>query len=103
MNRIFFCLLDINESLVVIVQFFLEVLFLILINEFCFKTMILTYDKEEVKILFKCYIQVIGMICVFCVVNIERNLRREEGKKFNVCYFMYQFEDFVFFVFLCVL
>jgi hypothetical protein len=38
------------------------------------------YNKEEAKTSSKCYIQVTGMTCASCVANIERNLRREEGK-----------------------
>lgn len=40
----------------------------------------------------KCYIQVSGMTCASCVANIERNLRREEGKTvFSVFIFMFLF------------
>lgn len=36
--------------------------------------------KQEAKSISKCYVQVTGMTCASCVANIERNLRREDGK-----------------------
>lgn len=35
----------------------------------------------ETKAVSKCYVQVTGMTCASCVANIERNLRREDGKR----------------------
>lgn len=36
--------------------------------------------RQETKTISKCYVQVTGMTCASCVANIERNLRREDGK-----------------------
>ncbi|KAB0388948.1 hypothetical protein E2I00_017119, partial [Balaenoptera physalus] len=71
---------DTNEPLVVIAQSSSEMPLLTSTNEFHTKMMTPIHDKEEAKTSSKCYIQVTGMTCASCVANIERNLRREEGK-----------------------
>ena len=80
MKRIFPCPPDTNEPLVVIAQSSSEMPLLTSTNEFNSKMMTPVHDKEETKTSSKCYIQVTGMTCDSCVANIERNLRREEGK-----------------------
>ena len=80
MKRIFSCPPDTNEPLVVIAQSSSEMPLLTSTNEFHTKMMTPTHDKEEPKTSSKCYIQVTGMTCASSVANIERNLRREEGK-----------------------
>ena len=80
MKRIFPCPPDTNEPLVVIAQPSSEMPLLTSTNEFHTKMMTPIHDKEEPKTSSKCYIQVTGMTCASCVANIERNLRREEGK-----------------------
>lgn len=80
MKRIFPCPPDTNEPLVVIAQSSSEMPLLTSTNEFNSKMMTPVHDKEETKTSSKCYIQVTGMTCASCVANIERNLRREEGK-----------------------
>lgn len=79
MKRIFPCLPDTNEPLVIIAQTSSEMPLLTSTNEFYTKTMTPIHDGE-VKPSSKCYIQVTGMTCASCVANIERNLRREEGE-----------------------
>ena len=80
MKRIFSCPPDTNEPLVVIAQSSSEMPLLTSTNEFHTKMMTPIHDKEDAKTSSKCYIQVTGMTCASCVANIERNLRREEGK-----------------------
>lgn len=45
---------------------------------------------QETKAVSKCYVQVTGMTCASCVANIERNLRREDGKRYvSVIWYVY--------------
>lgn len=71
-----------SEPLVVIAQPSSEIPLLTSANELYPKMMTPVHDKQEAKASSKCYIQVTGMTCASCVANIERNLRREEGKTF---------------------
>lgn len=71
MKRTFLFPPDTNEPLVVIAQPSLETPLLPSTNE---------PDSVMAPVHSKCYIQVSGMTCASCVANIERNLRREEGK-----------------------
>lgn len=83
MKRTFLFPADMKEPLVVIAQPSLE-------------TPLLPSTTEPENVMTpvqnKCYIQVSGMTCASCVANIERNLRREEGKTvFSVFIFMFLF------------
>lgn len=75
MKRTFLSPADMKEPLVVIAQPSLETPLLPSSNE---------PENVMTSVQNKCYIQVSGMTCASCVANIERNLRREEGK---CCYF----------------
>lgn len=79
MKRLFPCPPDTNEPFVIIAQTSSEMPLLTSTNEFYTKMMTPIHDVEA-KTSSKCYIQVTGMTCASCVANIERNLRREEGK-----------------------
>lgn len=81
---------DMSEPLVVIAQPSLETPLLPSTND---------QDNMMTAVHSKCYIQVSGMTCASCVANIERNLRREEGKTLlNVilCTYFQIFFPFVF-------